>query len=152
MGPFHEGEESGGVVQVDTWTDSLSGDRGEFHRFARLPDDPAREDLPKGILYDRCQRFASVVGEAFGRFQELIVESNSCAHVAKHIDQASICQAAVSLAKNDDSGLVCPVYLVYLVCLVCLVFLVYLVGRNQRVEQNKPDQPDEPNQPGQPSA
>ena len=105
MVPFHEGEESGGIVQVNTGTDSVSGDRGEFHRLARLPDDPARQDLTKRIFYDRCQRFARVMGEAFGRFQELIVESNSRAHVAKHIDQASICQAAFSLAKSAGLGL-----------------------------------------------
>ena len=34
------------------------------------------------------------MGEAFGRFEELIVKSNGGAHAAKHIDEASICQAA----------------------------------------------------------
>jgi len=40
MRSFHEGEERSGVVQVDARTDSPSGDRGEFHRFVRLPGDP----------------------------------------------------------------------------------------------------------------
>jgi hypothetical protein len=104
MGPFHEGEERGGVIQVDTGPDSASGDRGEPHRFARVPGNPARQDLPKRVFYDRRQRLACVVGEAFGGLQELIVESNSRAHVLKHIDQASICQTAFSLAKKARVG------------------------------------------------
>lgn len=101
MRPFHKGEECGGVVQVDTGTDSVSGDRGQFHRFARLPDDPARQNLPKRIFYDRCQGLACVMSEAFGRFQQLIIESNGRTHVTKHIDQASICQAALPFARNE---------------------------------------------------
>jgi hypothetical protein len=104
MRSFHEGEERSGVVQVDARTDSLSGDRGEFHRFARLPGDPTRQNLPKRVFYDRCQRLARVMGEAFGRFQQLIIKSNGRTHVAKHIDQASICQAAFPLAKDERQG------------------------------------------------
>jgi len=44
------------------------------------------------------------MGEAFGIFQQLIIKSNGRAHVAKHVDQASICQAAFLLAKDERQG------------------------------------------------
>ncbi len=105
MRPFHESEERGGVIQVDAGADSVPGDRGELHGLARLPSDPARQDLPERVFNNRRQCLPRVMGEASDRFQELIVESNGCAHAEKHIDEASICQA---VAAADQTARLCP--------------------------------------------
>ncbi|MDH4237244.1 MAG: hypothetical protein OEV17_08380 [Nitrospira sp.] len=95
MGPFHNSEESGGVVQIDTGMDAASGHRSELHRLARLPNSAPRQCLPKRVFYDCRQRLTCVMGEALGRFQELVIEPNSRTHAPKHIGQASICQPGI---------------------------------------------------------
>ncbi len=82
MRSLHEGEERGGIVEVHAGAETAPRDRGEFYRFARRFGRTTGKLMAQSVFDQLSQRLAGLMGEALGRSEELIIESNRCPHMS----------------------------------------------------------------------
>ena len=97
MRPLHEGEEGGGIVEVHAEAETAPRHRGKFYRFARRSGCLTGERMAQSIFNQLSQRLACLMGEALGRSEELVIETNRCTHMSEHMRIASICQLGIGL-------------------------------------------------------
>ncbi len=68
-----EGNESSRIILVDAGANSVSGECRELYRFSgSFGGGSTRQCLAKRIVDDGGQRLAGVVGQALGRFEQLV--------------------------------------------------------------------------------